>query len=128
MKILKAKIFLLLVFLKELLLARHVIQNCNFNGTVTKYVSVGGPQQGVGQIPRCTFTPLCKYINYLTDDLVYLKFFQDHIGPAGYYRNPYNYEKYLEKCNFLPTLNNQNTVLFFFFINKFILMKFFYYF
>lgn len=43
------------------LIGRWVIQNCpKFKGTVTKYISIGGPQMGVARIPGCFNGHICN--------------------------------------------------------------------
>lgn len=91
------------------LIARYIIESCDFNGQVKKYVSIGGPQMGVAVLPKCTgfWAYLCAPFNFIVGNLVYTSFAQNHVGPAGYFRNPHDYNSYLEGSTFLPDLNNE---------------------
>ncbi len=48
-------------------------------------------------------------MNSVTDWLVYTDYIQNNIGAAGYFKDPSNYEKYLEKSSFLADLNNERS-------------------
>lgn len=91
------------------LIARYIIETCDFDGQVNKYVSIGGPQMGVGVLPRCTglLYYLCMPFNFITRELVYTSYVQNNVGPAGYFRNPYDYQGYVQGATFLPDLNNE---------------------
>jgi palmitoyl-protein thioesterase len=92
------------------LLGRYIIQDCDFKnkGTVRRYVSIGGPQMGVGKYPKCDKdTFWCRNVNKLVLKGVYSEFVQNHIGPAGYVRDIWNYDKYIKSSSFLADLNNE---------------------
>ncbi len=91
------------------LIARYIIESCDFGGEVKRYVSIGGPQMGVGVLPRCTgiLGYICAPFNFITREVVYSDFVQNNVGPAGYFRDPYDYKSYVEGATFLPDLNNQ---------------------
>lgn len=89
------------------LLARYVIQNCDMPGKVKNYISIGGPQMGVGSFPQCTGGSFCKYLNKLVNFAIYNSFVQNHVGPAGYFKDISNYESYLSNSSFLADLNNE---------------------
>jgi palmitoyl-protein thioesterase len=76
------------------------------NGTVRNYLSIGGPNMGVSDIPGCFDGAICNTINDLAREFVYMGIVQSHLGPAGYFRDPSNMEGYL-KTEFLPYLNNE---------------------
>ncbi|CAH8629414.1 unnamed protein product [Schistosoma bovis] len=62
------------------LFVRALVQKCNLSkvGTV---VSIGGPQQGIFGIPKCTidgFIHLCLLMNELLSYGAYIKFIQSH--------------------------------------------------
>lgn len=50
---------------------------------------------------------MCDFINGLTDKAIYFSFVQEHVGPAGYFKDPKNFKDYSEYCKFLPGLNNE---------------------
>lgn len=89
------------------LLARSILEECDFGGSVKKIVSVGGPQMGVALFPHCEKGPFCYLINSVTDALVYTPFIQNTVGPAGYFRVYNNFEAYLKGSTFLAELNNE---------------------
>merc|ERR1712100_811809 len=49
------------------LLARYIIEECDFGGSVKRYISIGGPQMGVAAIPHCADGWFCNIINGVTD-------------------------------------------------------------
>jgi palmitoyl-protein thioesterase len=91
------------------LIARYIIESCDFGGEARRYVSIGGPQMGVGVLPQCTglLAYLCMPFNYIARQFVYLDVVQNNIGPAGYFRDPYDYKSYVAGATFLPDLNNE---------------------
>ncbi len=91
------------------LIARYIIEECDINAKVRNYVSIGGPQQGVAALPHCSTGALCGLVNGLTDKAVYFSIIQNHIGPAGYFKDPTNFADYSKYCTFLPKLNNEGS-------------------
>lgn len=89
------------------LIARGIIQKCDFNGTVKKYLAVGGPQMGVYAIPECYDNFFCNIVNFVVRQGVYLSIFQNHIAPANYFKDAKSYKSYLDGCKYLPDLNNE---------------------
>jgi palmitoyl-protein thioesterase len=92
------------------LVARYIIEACEMPGRVLRYVSIGGPQMGVGKVPHCETGLLCDGINELLHIIVYNQFVQDFIGPAGYFKDVRNYKEYLDFSSFLADLNNERSV------------------
>lgn len=76
-------------------------------GTVRNYLSIGGPNMGVSDIPGCFSGELCQYINFVARNLAYYPVIQNILGPAGYFRDPAHMELYLKDSEFLPYLNNE---------------------
>jgi len=64
---------------------------------------------GVGVLPRCTgiLSYICVPFNFITREVVYSALVQNNVGPAGYFRDPYDYKGYVNGATFLPDLNNQ---------------------
>jgi len=89
------------------LLGRYIIQTCQMKGRVKRYVSIGGPHMGVGKFPRCDNGIFCYLVNKLVYSAIYTSYVQNHIGPAGYFKNIHNYHKFLEASSFLAELNNE---------------------
>lgn len=92
------------------LIARYVIQKCQMKGRVKNFVSIDGPHMGIGALPRLTCGWLCKKINSIAGQLMYTNSFQEHLGPAGYYKDNHNLEVYREYSTFLADLNNEKQV------------------
>jgi palmitoyl-protein thioesterase len=89
------------------LLARYIIESCDMKGKVKRYVSIGGPQMGVGAFPQCTGGAFCNLVNKAVSSAVYFKLIQSVIGPAGYFKDPSNYQTYVNYSTFLADLNNE---------------------
>ena len=70
------------------LLARYIVESCPIAGKVRNYLSIGGPNMGVTEVPECANGQICQYVNYVARNLVYFKLIQNYLGPAGYFRDP----------------------------------------
>ncbi|KAF5460143.1 hypothetical protein F2P56_020033 [Juglans regia] len=68
------------------LIGRGVLEFCD-----------GGPPSGV----------LCIILDRLMKLEIYSEYIQDHLAPSGYLKLPNAIPNYLEKCRFLPKLNNE---------------------
>ena len=90
------------------LIARAVAEQCNL--TVHSLVTLGGPHMGVATLPNCKAGFFCDIINYIADIGVYNSLVQRHFGPAGYFKDQFDYQTYLEKSNFLAQANNERTI------------------
>ena len=53
------------------LLARYIAEECPIKGHVRNYLSIGGPNMGVSDIPGCFGGQLCEYVNYVARNLAY---------------------------------------------------------
>ena len=89
------------------LIARYIIQKCKMKGTVKKLVSFGGPMMGTSQVPFCLGGVSCYIVNSLVDYFVY--FFQNNIGPAGYYRTAAHEKDFKNSTSFLVKLNKPDS-------------------
>jgi len=65
---------------------------------------------GVATVPKCHKGGFCDIVNDIIKLAVYSEFVQEHIGPAGYFRNPKDIETYLQKSIYLPIVNNERSV------------------
>jgi len=65
---------------------------------------------GVSTIPKCLNGYYCDIYQDAVRMGVYTKVPQNHIGPPGYYKDPKDYENYVDKSGFLARLNNEKTV------------------
>jgi palmitoyl-protein thioesterase len=92
------------------LIGRYIIQECEYEGKgdVKRYISIGGPQMGIGEYPNCHGdTIFCRAINKIVKTGVYNSFIQDHFALPGYFKDINNYNTYLESSSFLAKLNNE---------------------
>jgi len=89
------------------LIARYIVEECNTNVPVRNMVTLGGPHKGVAATPGCSDGIFCDIINMIVDEFVYFKDIQEFIGPAGYFRDPTQLDRYLEDSVFLPYVNNE---------------------
>ena len=105
--------FNLVGFSQGELLARYIIEDCDLpEGVfVNRYMSVGGPNQGVQRSPHCMSTAFwCLFLDFIEEHLSMLGLAQKHIAPASYWRSNESgekYETYLRDSEFLPYLNNE---------------------
>lgn len=88
------------------LIARYIIQDCDFGGSVKKFISYGSPQSGVQLVPKCKLGK-CKLLNFLAKSLVYKSLTQKIFAPSNFYRIIGKEDKYKKYAKFLPTINNQ---------------------
>ena len=79
----------------------------NIKGRVRNFATFGAPHYGVGKLPHCFHGIICDAINYVIDLGIYWTFVQNHIGPAGYFRDAHHLDYYKEHSSFLPSLNNE---------------------
>lgn len=72
-------------------------------------ISLGGPQQGVHQYPRCqeNLGSLCGTFQYVINSFSYLSFFQKLVAPTTYWHDT-NEEAYRRGSSFLAVINNEN--------------------
>lgn len=89
------------------LLARYIVETCPMKGKVVNFLSIGGPQMGVSDVPECFNGKICHLMNMAVRREVYRPIIQDHIGPAGYFRDPHHMSEYLADSVFLPFVNNE---------------------
>lgn len=89
------------------LLSRYIVESCPIKGKVRNWASIGGPNLGVVDIPNCFNGFICNIINGVARDFVYDTWVQNILGPAGYFRDTYHFDKYLSGSVFLPFLNNE---------------------
>ena len=67
---------------------------------------------GVNGIPHCLYNSyFCTLLNkFVGNYLVYNSLVQHLVGPAGYYRDAFNIDKYDQANTFLAELNNEHTI------------------
>mmetsp|Transcript_49098 Transcript_49098/g.56441 ORF Transcript_49098/g.56441 Transcript_49098/m.56441 type:complete len:306 (+) Transcript_49098:29-946(+) len=89
------------------IISRYMVEACDSQGQIEHFVTLGGPHMGVTQIPDCHTGIICSIGNYLVDKLAYTSLLQKLLGPAGYYRDVAEYQKYLDHSILLADLNNE---------------------
>lgn len=62
---------------------------------------------GVSDVPGCFNGKICHLINMAVRREVYDRRIQNHVGPAGYFRDPHHMSEYIADSVFLPWLNNE---------------------
>jgi palmitoyl-protein thioesterase len=87
------------------MIARGIVEKCDVK--VVSLITLGGPHMGVATIPSCHSGFFCDIVNDIVGKGVYLDFVQNHIGPAGYYKDQYEMKTYLEKSSYLADINNE---------------------
>lgn len=88
------------------LIGRYIIEKCDMEGQVMKYMSFDGPQMGIASIPKITCGSFCEWLCNITASLAYK--LKDNIAPCGYYKYKYDQETYMKTNTFLKMLNNEN--------------------
>uniref|UniRef100_A0A5B7A3Y3 Putative palmitoyl-protein thioesterase 1-like n=1 Tax=Davidia involucrata TaxID=16924 RepID=A0A5B7A3Y3_DAVIN len=89
------------------LIGRGVVEFCEGGPPVKNFISLGGPHAGTASVPLCGSGILCIIADKLIKSEIYTDYVQDHLAPSGYLKIPNNIPAYLEKCRFLPKLNNE---------------------
>jgi palmitoyl-protein thioesterase len=94
------------------IISRYIIEKCNFKGKIQNYVSLMGPQMGIGYIPKLTCGKLCEYINKVVSDYENKnpQKLMKILGPASYWKYRYHYDRYLKHNVYLKDLNNEGDV------------------
>lgn len=62
---------------------------------------------GVAAFPNCEKGIVCTAVTWGLDQIVYLPEIADITAPAGYFKDPKDYDKYLKESIYLPDLNNE---------------------
>ena len=87
------------------LIGRYIVEKCDMQGQVVKYMSFDGPQMGIASIPKITCGSFCEWLCNITAPLAYK--LRDVVAPCGYYKYKYDQETYQETNTFLKMLNNE---------------------
>lgn len=89
------------------LIGRAVVEFCDGGPPVKNFISIGGPHAGTASIPMCGSGIFCILVDTLIKVEVYSDYIQAHLAPGGYLKLPNDIPGYLNKCSFLPKLNNE---------------------
>ena len=98
--------FNILGFSQGTLIGRYIIEKCQMKGQVMRYMSIDGPQMGIGSIPKITCGTFCDFLVNITVPIFYG--LSGRIAPADYFRFKYDQQYYMENNIFLKMLNNEN--------------------
>ncbi|CAK9173281.1 unnamed protein product [Ilex paraguariensis] len=88
-------------------IGRGVVEFCDGGPPVKNFISLGGPHAGTASVPLCGKGVFCIIADKLIKSEVYSDYVQAHLAPSGYLKLPNNIPAYLQKCRFLPKLNNE---------------------
>lgn len=90
---------------------RALVQRCD-KVKVHNLISVGGQHQGVFGFPRCpgNDSAVCEEVRRLLNIGAYVSVIQDFLVQAEYWQDPLNEAEYVEKCVFLPDINQAKTM------------------
>ncbi|XP_074269417.1 uncharacterized protein LOC141592578 [Silene latifolia] len=89
------------------LIGRAVVEYCEGGPPVKNLISLGGPHAGLASVPLCGSGVFCILVDSLIKSGIYSDYVQEHLAPSGYIKIPNNMDGYLDKCRFLPKLNNE---------------------
>ena len=88
------------------ILARYIIEKCQMNGVVKRFISIGGPLAGTHQLPHCLRGVVCHILNSFADWFCYKGYVQNTFGPSGYFRVSNHLERYKNSKSVLLQVNN----------------------
>ena len=89
---------------------RGYVERCN-NPPVRSLVTFGSQHNGISSFKDCGATDwVCKGAMAMLRFNTWSAFVQSRLVPAQYYRNPEDYERYLENSNFLADINNERDI------------------
>ncbi|KAJ3284857.1 Palmitoyl-protein thioesterase 1 [Rhizoclosmatium sp. JEL0117] len=93
------------------LFLRAYVETCSDGPKVHNLITYGSPHMGVGDAPNCQdkSDTNCSIMRSLIKSGAYLSWVQNRVVQAQYFKDPKNYETYLEKSLFLPFINNEVT-------------------
>uniref|UniRef100_A0A6N2N7F4 Palmitoyl-protein thioesterase 1 n=1 Tax=Salix viminalis TaxID=40686 RepID=A0A6N2N7F4_SALVM len=88
-------------------IGRGVIEFCDGGPPVKNFISLGGPHAGTASVPLCGSGIFCILADTLMKYEIYSDYVQAHLAPSGYLKFPNDIPHYMDKCRFLPKLNNE---------------------
>ncbi|KAK0643787.1 Alpha/Beta hydrolase protein [Cercophora newfieldiana] len=89
---------------------RAYVQRCN-NPPVRSLVTFGSQHNGITAFRECGTTDwICRGAMALLKGGTWSTFVQSRLVPAQYFRDPAQYDKYLESSNFLADINNERPI------------------
>ena len=89
---------------------RGYIERCNFP-PVRSLVTFGSQHNGISEFQACGATDwVCHGAQGLLRSNTWSSFVQSRLVPAQYFRDPMQYEQYLDSSNFLADINNERVL------------------
>ncbi|KAL3427517.1 Palmitoyl-protein thioesterase 1 [Phlyctema vagabunda] len=86
---------------------RAYVERCN-SPPVRSLVTFGSQHNGISEFQACGATDfVCKGAQALLRSNTWSTFVQSRLVPAQYFRDPAQYDQYLENSNFLADINNE---------------------
>lgn len=87
---------------------RALVERCD-SIDVNNLITFGSPHMGVMELPLCKKDNdwVCKRRNQLLKSQVWNDSVQKRVIPAQYFRDPYQYDKYIQHSHFLADINNE---------------------
>jgi len=87
---------------------RAYVERCN-DPPVYNLISMGGQHMGVADLPNCLTVnqTICSLVQDLLAFGAYTSFVQDHVIQAQYFKDPLQYETYLEYNILIADINNE---------------------
>ena len=86
---------------------RAYVERCN-NPPVRSLITFGSQHNGISAFRDCSPTDwICRVAMAVLKGDAWSDTVQSKLVPAQYYRNPVEYDKYLEHSNFLADINNE---------------------
>jgi len=91
------------------LLIRGLAQRCR-EVPIKSLITLGAPSNGIFGVPDCEEATdsylLCEFVRKVLNGAAYNPDMQDLVAPAQYWRDPFNYNAFLNGSKFLADLNN----------------------
>jgi len=89
---------------------RAYVERCN-NPPVRNLLTFGSQHNGITAFRECSNTDwVCRGAMALLKGNTWSDFVQSRLVPAQYFRDPEQYDKYLEHSNFLADINNERPI------------------
>ena len=87
------------------LIVRAAVERCSL--PVYNLITLVGPHEDIFGVPDLQMLP--EEFRQLVSKYAYEESVQNTLSVAGYWRDPYQLEKYVGRCQFLPDINNEKT-------------------
>jgi palmitoyl-protein thioesterase len=95
--------FNLLGYSQGSIIVRGAVERCSL--PVHNLITLSGIHQGVFGVPYLLFLP--EELRQLVTKYAYDNPVQNTVSVANYWRDPYQFNKYISRCQFLPDINNE---------------------